>query len=784
MANGPSREERRKYFNSGKEPYNNNQENVLFPQAQADIYSQVGQRGQALDQWYFQQQQSKDNYGAQVKQQTDTYKNQIQAFEKSDQIYQKNQEYIQGAYDRKVEEADAQYSETVQAGYFNLDAAQRQFGLDRTKSQNEINRYDLNIDKYGLQKGLIDKQITSGQDQYDAKNGYIKAQKGFNQTRFDNTEADIKQQRLRNQTGFENQRGILNKQIANNQASYRSQNGLYNKQIAANKTNNQDRQNYLDKQIGNNQSSYLSQDALYNNQIDANVTNYKNQIAYLDKTIEDVDTRAENDVDQAEYNRNVTEANRLQTVSELTAQKTYLESQATIALEEKNSRDSQIDLSYQEKVASGMYEQLANKVQAIVDQGAVSSRGSRGRSVATNLNNTVAAAGFNGARLAEGLLRSATQRDIQKVESTTGYDKVIAGITQESANNTSRLTREEAKGGAEGEIEAQFTLSKALIEDNATGQKRSIKNNKREEKARKKDTQWSLKNAKKQGRIQRNDRKDSLKFSKKEATAAKKETQWSLKNAKKQGKIQRDERRDSLKFNKSENTLNKKRTNDSLKANLKSAKLDRKTAKSSLNYDQKSSKLTKDANKDALLSNKKQLNKDIQDTNQRQNLIAAELGFTAEQLDMTAEQLGESILSASAANTRTKNNLKRMAKQENLSAFYQRMARPKFTALPKPPYKVDMPKFAPVVKMASPGEFVNASDSGYLDATRPASGPSGISKALQIGGMVLGAVAAPFTMGASVAGSAALMSAGTAAAISGGGALLGGLGQSGLFDRK
>ena len=429
-----------------------------------------------------------------------------------------------------------------------------------------------------------------------------------------------------------------------------------------------------------------------------------------------------------------------------------------------------------------MYEQLANKVQAIVDQGAVSSRGSRGRSVATNLNNTIAAAGFNGARLAEGLLRAGTQRDLEKTESTTGYDKLLAGITQEETNNASRIAREEAKGGEEGEIQEQFTLSKALITDNATGQKRGVRNNKREEKARKKDTKWSLKNAKNQNKLQRNDRRASLKFNKKEATAAKKETQWSLKNAKKQDRIQRDERRDSLKFSKKENLLNKKRTNDSLNASLKSAKLDRKTAKRSLSYDLKSSKLTKQQNQAALKSNRSQLNNDIKDVQQRQDLIAAELGFTAEQLDMTAEQLGESILSATAANTRTKKNLKRMAQQENQSAFYQRMARPKFTALPKPPYEVSMPKFAPVVKMASPGEFLNASDSGYLNATRPASGPSGISKALSIGGMALGAIAAPFTAGSSLAVSGALMSTGTAAGLSGAGTLLGGLGKSGLFD--
>ena len=710
MSKGPSREERRAYANAGKDQYYDNQENVLFPEAQADIWAQVGQRGQALDEWSFQQQQTKDAYKDQVKSQTESYKNQILAFEKSDEIYQKNQKYIQGAYDRKVEEADAQLSETVQAGYFDLDAAQRQFGLQRQKSQIEMNQYDLNIDKLNLQKGLYNKQIESGKNQFNAKEAYIASQQKFNQSRFDNTKTDIKNQRLRNQAGFTQQRDLINSQIKRNQ------------------------------------SSFKSQDKLYQKQIDANVTNYQDQITYLNKTIEDVNTRKGNDIDQARYDRNVTEANRKQTVAELEAQKTYLASQLTTALEEKNSRDSQIDLNYQEKVSSGMYDQLANKVQSIVDQGAVSSRGSRGRSVATNLNNAVAAAGFNGARLTEGLLRAGTQRDIQKDESTTGYNKLLAGINAERANNTSRLAREEAKGGKEGEIQEQFTLSKALIKDNASAQKRGIRNNKREAKARKKDTQWTLKNAKKQGKIQRNDR------------------------------------RDSLKFNKKQNLLNKKRTQDQLDATLQSAKLDRKTNKSNLKYDLKSSRLTKRANEDTLKSNRSQTNKDIQDVKERQNLIAAELGFTAEQLDMTAEQLGESILSATAANTRTKKNLKRMAQQENQSAFYQRMARPKFTALPKPPYEVEMPKFAPVVKMASPGEFLTASDSGYLNATRPASGPSGLSKGLQIAGMVASAVAAPFTMGASVAGGAALMSAGTAAAISGGGALLGGLGKSGLFD--
>ncbi len=707
MSNGPSREDRRAYENSGKDAYYDNQENVLFPQAQADIWKQVGQRGQALDQWAFQQQQQKDAYKDQVKFQNDSYKNQIEAFEKSDDIYQANQKYIQKAYDRKVGEADAQLEETVRSGYFDLDAAQRKFGLDQFEAQTNVNRNNLSIDKMQLQRETLQKQSDQRQAQFSAQKDYIQKQRGFNSKGFKNTIADIEQQKLRNQQGYDI------------------------------------RNNLLKNQIEDNESSYLSNKALYDDQIQSNVDNYDREIAYLDKTITNTETRATNDIEMSKYERDISERNRKQTVAELTAQKNYLTAQRKFALEEKTSRDSQIDRDYQDKVNSGMYEKLTNKIQSIVDQGQISSRGSRGRSVANTLNATIAAAGFNGARLSEGLLSAGVVRDTQKDESKTAYGKLLAGITQDETNNASRKKREEDR---EAEIKKGFTLKEALIEDNASSQKDDIKN-----------------------------RKNVAEESKDDRAAA-------LKNTKKQNLIQRDQTEDNLRANKKENLLNKRTTNDRLKFNKKDAILDNKETKANLGYDLEQAKLNNISDKYSLNQNRKQLNKDIQDTKERNNLIAAQLGFTAEQLEMTQEQLGESILSATQANKRTKSNLKAMAKQENLSAFYQRMARPKFNALPKPPYEVAMPKFAPVVKMASPGEFLNASDSGYLNASRPASGPSGISKALSIGGMVLGAVAAPFTAGASLAGTGALMSAGTAAAVSGGGALLGGLGKSGLFD--
>ena len=392
---------------------------------------------------------------------------------------------------------------------------------------------------------------------------------------------------------------------------------------------------------------------------------------------------------------------------------------------------------------NGMYEQLTSKIQSIVDQGNISSSGRRGRSVANNLNSVIATAGFNGARLNEGMNTLGLNRDAQKTESTTAYDKLIGGITNQESNNSSNIDRNALR---EGEISSNFTLKKALITSDRDNRKQDLSNRKRNTKAAFDDTKWNLNNSKRQSTIDNKNRAATIKAERENNSLQNKQT------------------KQQLKFNKAENLLRSKGTNQQLKFEQNNAKLQN---------------LEEQAN---LKTQRKLINKDVDDATKRQDLIAAELGFTAEQLDMTREQLGESILSASDQNDRTKKDLKRMAKQENLSAFYQRMAKPKFNALPKPPYEVDMPKFAPIVKMASPGEFLSASDSGYLNATRPASGPSGIGQILQIGGMALGAIAAPFTAGGSLAGAGAMMGTGTATGLSLGGSLLGGLGKSGLFD--
>ena len=154
MADGPSREERRAYYNSGKDDYYYQQENVEFPKAQQNLYQQVAQRGQALDAWAFQQQQAKDQYKDQVEYQTETYKAQIQAFEKSEDIYKTNQQYIQGAYNNKVGLAQAAYDETIRGAYYQTDAAQRQLDINTIKANNDTTNLDLSIDSLVNQKTI------------------------------------------------------------------------------------------------------------------------------------------------------------------------------------------------------------------------------------------------------------------------------------------------------------------------------------------------------------------------------------------------------------------------------------------------------------------------------------------------------------------------------------------------------------------------------------------------------------------------------------------------------
>ena len=550
-----SREERRAYYNAGKSDYNYQQEFVEFPAIKQDIYRQVAERGIALDQWSSAVDQQEKDYKAQVKAQSDDYKNQILAFEKSDDIYRKNQKFIQGAYDRKVDQAQASYDETVQAAYYDTDAAQRQFNLNTDKAILDSQNIDFGIDNLRNRQSSID----------------------YNIDKLTNQDANL--------------------------------------EFQAKNTRNID-------------------------------TNSRGQSA-LDKGI------------------NLAENSRQQ--KELERQKSLIDQQIIDAATNKDQRDREIDLTYKEQVASSMANLLDNNLKSIADQGSARARGQRGATARRNVAGIIATSGVNGARLAQGILRSAEVRSLDKAKSAQALKEQSDTLNTNRAITQLNINRKQETAG---EIEEEFKLKDALIGY---------------------DTEEKL---------------------------------------------------------------------NSINTNRKNNKLDQNTLENDyLNVEN-----------------------DISTQVNQKELIASQLGFEAEQLDMTREQLGESILSAARNTKNTIKNLQRLAKQENDSAFYQRMARPKFAALPKPPLNIPPPRFPPVVKQAGSGPFLNASESGYLDATAPEKGASGVSKALQIGGTVLAAVAAPFTAGASLAGAGALMSATTAAYVGGAGTLLGGLGKSGLFD--
>jgi hypothetical protein len=559
-SNGPSREERRPYANAGKEQYYEEQENVIFPQVIQDLYGQVGERGVALDQWAWQQKVAEDQYKDQVEFQIEGYKNQVKAFEKSDEIYNLNLDYIQNAFDSKVNQTQNQYDETVLGLNYEMDAAQRQYDFSLQEAQNKTDQLDVNIDRLYSQRDNINSQLNSNET-----NRLLQLEQSANQ-----------------RTG-----------------------------------------------------------ALANNTLQAAQLQEKNRAIEKDK----------------KYN---------------TQQLANINDQINNVREQKAIRDINIDLQYKETVSSSMFQMLENNLKSIQDQGSVRSRGRTGNSAAKNLQAIIATAGINGARLTDGILRS-------------------------------------AEVNAANKKEAELQLK--IATDQLDGQTDTVLN-----------------------------------------------------------------QRDALDSDQILNTLSINRNKGERTETVEEFRL--KDAFIQSDSDQRA---------DTLNYNRDVADSDIDAQTLQQDLVAAQLGFESEQLDMTIEQLGESILSAGTASQQTLDDFARMAEQENLSAFYARMARPKFSALPDAPYDIDRPRFAPVQKMGVQGGFLNASDSGYLDASRPAGGPSGFSQALSIGGAILGAAAIPFTGGAS---GAALASAGlfgssvgtTAAVLGGGSALLGGLGKSGLFD--
>ena len=140
-------------------------------------------------------------------------------------------------------------------------------------------------------------------------------------------------------------------------------------------------------------------------------------------------------------------------------------------------------------------------------------------------------------------------------------------------------------------------------------------------------------------------------------------------------------------------------------------------------------------------------NKDQADL--RLNLISQTTGLKAEVFSMDRRAIGESMMSALSAFESQKEDIYLRKYEADVKAYASRMFEPKFADAPKKPFET------PQFDNPPPARPIEVPPAGVA---RPQSPPqqSSFSKILQIGATVLGAVAAPFTAGGSVAAAAAL----------------------------
>ena len=135
------------------------------------------------------------------------------------------------------------------------------------------------------------------------------------------------------------------------------------------------------------------------------------------------------------------------------------------------------------------------------------------------------------------------------------------------------------------------------------------------------------------------------------------------------------------------------------------------------------------------------------------DLVSTITGLKQEAFSMDRRALGESMLSAVDAYESSKDDIWLKKMEADMKAYSSRMFEPQFTDAPKQPFKTPrFQTFPPTVPLEVPRGAV---------APRPeAPKQSGLSKVLQIGGLVVGALAAPFTAGGSVAAAAAFAGVG------------------------
>ena len=140
----------------------------------------------------------------------------------------------------------------------------------------------------------------------------------------------------------------------------------------------------------------------------------------------------------------------------------------------------------------------------------------------------------------------------------------------------------------------------------------------------------------------------------------------------------------------------------------------------------------------------------VQSASDRLTLISRTTGVNADIFKMDRRAIGESLMSAMNAYESQKDDIYLKKYEADVKAYANRMFSPKFTDTPDAPFKT------PVFRSAPPSRPIEVPRGSV--APRPeAPKQSGLSKVLAIGGMVLGAVAAPLTAGASTAVAGAIV---------------------------
>ena len=142
-------------------------------------------------------------------------------------------------------------------------------------------------------------------------------------------------------------------------------------------------------------------------------------------------------------------------------------------------------------------------------------------------------------------------------------------------------------------------------------------------------------------------------------------------------------------------------------------------------------------------------NQAVNAAQERMSLISQTTGLRIEAFEMDRRAIGESMMSALNAFESQKDDVYLRKYEADVRAYATRMYEPKFVDAPKEPFEV------PIFEQPEPSRPIEVPRAGHPRPQQPPK-QSGLSKVLQVGAMVVGAVAAPFTAGGSVAAAAAL----------------------------